>query len=162
MTDDDTSHDDGGTAPEATPRTDGGVDETTIDPWGSSTIADYRKLFEEFGIEEFEDILGDVPNPHYLMRRGVIFGHRDYSPVADALRNDEPAAVLSGFMPTGDPHIGHKLVFDEIIWHQQQGADAYGLIADLEAHAARGMSWDEIDEHAESYLLSLLALGFDP
>jgi len=50
MTDDDT-HDDGGTATEATPLADGGVDETTIDPWGSSTIADYRKLFEEFGIE---------------------------------------------------------------------------------------------------------------
>jgi len=24
------------------------------------------------------------------------------------------------------------------------------------------MSWDEIDEHARNYLLSLLALGFDP
>ncbi len=140
---------------------DGGTDATAIDPWGSSTIADYRKLFEEFGIEQFETLLGDVPNPHYLMRRGVIFGHRDYGPVASALANDEPAAVLSGFMPTGDPHIGHKLVFDEIIWHQQQGANAYALIADLEAHAARGLSWDEIDDHAESYLLSLLALGFD-
>ncbi|MFB6156837.1 MAG: tryptophan--tRNA ligase, partial [Haloferacaceae archaeon] len=62
----------------------------------------------------------------------------------------------------GDPHIGHKLVFDEIIWHQEQGGDAYGLIADLEAHSARGLSWDEIDEHARNYLLSLLALGFDP
>ncbi len=142
--------------------TDGGTETTTIDPWGSSTIADYRKLFEEFGIEAFDEILPAVPDPHYLMRRGVIFGHRDYEPVAAALSNDEPAAVLSGFMPTGDPHIGHKLVFDEIIWHQQQGADAYALIADLEAHSARGMSWDEIDEHAESYLLSLLALGFDP
>ncbi len=141
--------------------TDGGADTTTIDPWGSSTIADYRKLFEEFGIEAFDEILGSVPDPHYLMRRGVIFGHREYEPVADALANDDPAAVLSGFMPTGDPHIGHKLVFDEIIWHQQQGADAFALIADLEAHSARGMSWDEIDEHAESYLLSLLALGFD-
>ncbi|TKX76581.1 tryptophan--tRNA ligase, partial [Halorubrum sp. SD626R] len=30
-----------------------------------------------------------------------------------------------------------------------------------EAHSARGMSWDEIDEHARNYLLSLLALGFD-
>ena len=140
---------------------DGGVDTTTIDPWGSATIADYRNLFEEFGIEEFETLLGNVDNPHYLMRRGVIFGHRDYGPVAEALANDEPAAVLSGFMPTGDPHIGHKLVFDEIIWHQQQGASAFSLIADLEAHAARGLSWDEIDEHAESYLLSLLALGFD-
>ncbi|AUV83747.1 tryptophan--tRNA ligase [Salinigranum rubrum] len=139
-----------------------GADDVTLDPWGSSTIADYRKLFEEFGIEEFDELIESVPNPHYLMRRGVIFGHRDYGPVAEALRNDDPAAVLSGFMPTGDPHIGHKLVFDEIIWHQQQGAEAYGLIADLEAHAARGLTWEEIDEHARDYLLSLLALGFDP
>ena len=138
-----------------------GADEVALDPWGSSSVADYRKLFEEFGIAEFEELLDSVPNPHYLMRRGVIFGHRDYDPVAKAMREDDPFAVLSGFMPTGDPHIGHKLVFDEIIWHQQQGADAYGLIADLEAHSARGMDWDEIDEHAESYLLSLLALGFD-
>src|SRR6056297_3454928 len=146
---------DGGTAAS-------GDDETTLDPWGSATIADYRKLFEEFGIEEFEEVLPEVPDPHYLMRRGVIFGHRDYRRVADAMVNDEPFAALSGFMPTGDPHIGHKLVFDEIIWHQQQGGDAYALIADLEAHSARGLTWDEIDEHARDYLLSLLALGFDP
>jgi len=144
-------------------RADGGaVDDVALDPWGSATIGDYRKLFEQFGIEEFDEVLPEVPNPHYLMRRGVIFGHRGYRRVADALREGEDAAVLSGFMPTGDPHIGHKMVFDEIIWHQQQGADAYGLIADLEAHAARGLSWAEIDEHAENYLLSFLALGFDP
>jgi tryptophanyl-tRNA synthetase len=139
-----------------------GADDVALDPWGSSTVTDYRKLFEEFGIGEFDDVLSQTPNPHHLMRRGVIFGHRDYEPVADALRAGEDAAVLSGFMPTGDPHIGHKLVFDEIIWHQEQGADAYALIADLEAHSARGMTWAEIDEHARDYLLSLLALGFDP
>ncbi|CAI48312.1 tryptophan--tRNA ligase [Natronomonas pharaonis DSM 2160] len=160
MTDDDPH-----TEPVAPARTDGGTkgaDDVTLDPWGSSTVADYRKLFEEFGIETFDALLADVPNPHYLMRRGVIFGHRDYEPVAEAMANDEPFAALSGFMPTGDPHIGHKLVFDELIWHQQQGGDVYALIADLEANSARGMSWTEIDEHAESYLLSLLALGFDP
>jgi len=138
-----------------------GADSVALDPWGSSTVSDYRKLFEEFGIESFEDVIDEVPDPHYLMRRAIIFGHRDYRRVADAMRNDEPFAALSGFMPTGDPHIGHKMVFDEIIWHQQQGADAYALIADLEAHAARGLTWDEIDEHARDYLLSLLALGFD-
>jgi len=145
---------DGGTA--------AGDDETSLDPWGSATVADYRKLFEEFGIEEFDEVLAEVPDPHYLMRRGVIFGHRDYRKVAEAMAEGEPFAALSGFMPTGDPHIGHKLVFDEIIWHQQQGGDAYALIADLEANSARGMTWDEIDEHARDYLLSLLALGFDP
>ncbi|MFC4249742.1 tryptophan--tRNA ligase [Natribaculum luteum] len=156
---------DGGERAASEPHTDGGVagaDDVTLDPWGSSTVSDYRKLFEEFGIEEFDEILADVPNPHYLMRRGVIFGHRDYRPVAEAMQEGEPFAALSGFMPTGDPHIGHKLVFDEIIWHQRQGGDAYALIADLEAHSARGLSWDEIDEHARNYLLSLLALGFDP
>jgi len=142
--------------------TDGGVDDVTLNPWGSSAVDDYRKLFEQFGIEQFEEIIDQVPTPHYLMRRGVIFGHRDYRPVAEAMRNDDPFAVLSGFMPTGDPHIGHKLVFDEIIWHQKRGGDAYALIADLEAHSARGLTWDEIDEHARNYILSLLALGFDP
>jgi tryptophanyl-tRNA synthetase len=147
------------------PRADGGAagaDDVALDPWGSAAVSDYRKLFAEFGIERFEEILDEVPNPHYLMRRGVIFGHRDYRPVAEAMRNDEPFAALSGFMPTGEPHIGHKLVFDEIIWHQEQGGDAYALIADLEAHAARGLSWAEIDEHTRDYLLSILALGFDP
>ena len=147
-------------------RTDGGgaagADDVALDPWGSSTVSDYRKLFEQFGIEEFDEVLDEVPNPHYLMRRGVIFGHRDYRPIARAMREGDPFGVLSGFMPTGDPHIGHKMVFDEIIWHQQRGGDAYALIADLEAHSARGLSWDEIDEHARDYILSLLALGFDP
>ncbi len=179
MTDDTHPREDATAAPEADPETDGsaaddravatdggtdtaaGADDVELDPWGSSTVADYRNLFEEFGIEEFDDVLPDVPTPHYLMRRGVIFGHREYDAVAEAMANDEPFAALSGFMPTGDPHIGHKLVFDELIWHQKQGGDAFGLIADLEAHSARGMSWDEIDEHARNYLLSLLALGFD-
>ena len=149
-------------APDGGTEAEGADDGTTLDPWGSATIADYRKLFEEFGNAEFDDVLPEVPDPHYLMRRGVIFGHRDYRRVAEAMRDGEPFAALSGFMPTGDPHIGHKLVFDEIIWHQQQGGDAYALIADLEANSARGMTWDEIDEHARDYLLSLLALGFDP
>jgi tryptophanyl-tRNA synthetase len=139
-----------------------GADDVTLDPWGSATVSDYRKLFEQFGIEAFDSVLPDVPNPHYLMRRGVIFGHRDYEPIARAMREDEPFAVLSGWMPTGDPHIGHKLMIDEIVYHQEQGGDAHALVADLEANAARGLTWAEIDEHTREYLLSLLALGFDP
>jgi tryptophanyl-tRNA synthetase len=139
-----------------------GADDVALDPWGSSTVSDYRKLFDQFGIERFEDVLDEVPAPHYLMRRGVIFGHREYREVARAMRDGEPFAALSGFMPTGDPHIGHKLVFDELVWHQERGGDVYGLVADLEAHSARGLSWTEIDEHARNYVLSLLALGFDP
>ncbi|WP_313693064.1 tryptophan--tRNA ligase [Halorarum halobium] len=159
MTSDDSAPDGGTTGEEQGGASDdGGV---ALDPWGSATVGDYRNLFEEFGIEEFDEIIDRVPDPHYLMRRGVIFGHRGYDAVADAMRKGDEVAALSGFMPTGDPHIGHKLVFDELIYHQEHGADTYGLIADLEAHSARGMTWAEIDEHARDYLLSLIALGFD-
>ena len=45
----------GASAESPTVRSDGGsaagADETTLDPWGSSTVANYRDLFEEFGIE---------------------------------------------------------------------------------------------------------------
>ena len=139
-----------------------GADETVLDPWGSASIEDYQKLFDEFGIEPFEEVLPEVPNPHYLMRRGVIFGHRDYPRVLEALRENEPFAALSGFMPTGEPHIGHKLVFDELVWHQRQGGEVFGLVADLEAHSARGRSWTEVDRYARDYILSFLASGFDP
>lgn len=144
------------------PHSAAGIDEQVIDPWGSDTIEDYQNLFDEFGIEPFEEILPSVPSPPYLMRRGVIFGHRDYGRVVEAMRNDEPFAALSGFMPTGEPHVGHKMVFDELVWHQQHGGEVYGLVADLEAHSARGMSWEEIDEYAKAYILSFLASGFDP
>lgn len=139
-----------------------GADETVLDPWSSAAIESYRELFDRFGIEPFDTVLPSVPSPPYLMRRGVIFGHRDYERVAAAMRDGEPFAALSGFMPTGEPHVGHKMVFDELVWHQQQGGEVFGLIADLEAHSARGMTWEEIDTYAEAYVLSFLASGFDP
>ncbi|MFW6448078.1 MAG: tryptophan--tRNA ligase [Halobacteriota archaeon] len=137
-------------------------DEAVLDPWGSGTVEDYRELFDRFGIEAFAEIRDDVPDAHHLMRRGAIFGHREYERVLRAMAGDEPFAALSGFMPTGEPHIGHMMVFQELVWHQRQGGSVYGLVADLEAHSARGMSWAAIDRYARDYVLSFLAAGFDP
>ncbi len=130
-----------------------------LDPWGSASVDDYSKLFDEFGITEFD--ASEVPEPMDLMRRGIIFGERDYSLVLDAMENDRPYAALSGFMPSGPLHVGHMMVFRELIWHQRHGADTYFVIADLEAHSARDMSWKECERYARDYVASLLALGFD-
>jgi tryptophanyl-tRNA synthetase len=126
-------------------------------------VEDYTKLFEEFGISSFEDVLSELRDPHPYMRRKIIFGHRNYDSVLRAMARHEPFAVLSGFMPSGRAHFGHMMVMNEIIWHQKQGADAFAAIADMEAHAVRGISWERcralgIDE----YILSLIALGFQP
>jgi len=131
-----------------------------IDPWGSNSLEDYSRLFDEFGIEEFD--ASDVPEPMELMRRGIIFGERDYDLVKEAMREGEKYAALSGFMPSGKLHMGHLMVLRELVWHQQRGADTYFVIADLEAHSARGMTWEECEKYTREYITSLLALGFDP
>ncbi|MCC7575667.1 MAG: tryptophan--tRNA ligase [Methanomethylovorans sp.] len=134
-----------------------------IDPWSSTNIVDYSKLFEEFGIMPFDGLYPCIDDPHRLMRRKVIFGHRSYEHVLDAMQNNEPFAVMSGFMPSGRIHLGHKMVMEEIIWHQQKGADAFVGIADREAHSVRGISWEKCrDTGINEYILSLIALGFEP
>jgi len=134
-----------------------------IDPWGSVRIEDYSKLFDEFGIARFEGILDKLPDAHRLMRRKVIFGHRGYERVQDAIIRHEPFAVMSGFMPSGRVHLGGKMVMEEIIWHQRMGGDAFVAIADMEAHSVRGVSWRDCERlGVEEYILSLIALGFEP
>ena len=136
---------------------------TRIDPWTSAGIEDYSRLFEEFGIETFAELLPHVPDPCPYMRRRIIFGHRGYVPVLDAILHNKPFGVMSGFMPSGRIHIGNKMVMDEIIWHQRKGGSAFVGIADMEAHSVRGTSWQDCRRiGAEEYLLSLIALGFEP
>jgi tryptophanyl-tRNA synthetase len=133
-----------------------------LDPWGTSTIEDYSHLFEEFGIQPFKALVEKIPNPHRLMRRGIIFGHRNYEAILDALLSNSPFAVMSGFMPSGKAHFGSKMVMEEIIWHQEMGGDAYVAIADIEAHVVRGLSWDRCAELGRDYILSIIALGLKP
>jgi tryptophanyl-tRNA synthetase len=135
--------------------------ELKLDPWGAVHVDDYSKLFVEFGISNFDQILSELENPHPYMRRKIIFGHRGYEPVLAAMQKQEPFAVMSGFMPSGRAHFGHMMVMNEIIWHQQQGGDAFAAIADMEAHAVRGISWERCRALGiNEYILSLIALGF--
>lgn len=135
-----------------------------IDPWGSTQYQDYGRLRDEFGISAFGPEEWQVfDDPHPLFRRGVVFGHRDFERVADAVRGRDPWAVMTGLMPSGRMHLGHKMVLDQVVAHQQAGADVHVAVADFEAVAARGMSLDRARGLAiDEYVLNYLALGLDP
>ena len=64
-------------------------------------------------------------------------------------------------MPSGHPHLGHLMVMKEVVWHVQQGGNGYITIADREAHAVRGLSWEKCNEFGKEYLACLYALGFE-
>jgi len=134
-----------------------------IDPWGSTGIKDYQQTMDEFGIEPLSDLIKEVPQPHRLMRRGIILGHRDFGKIAKAMRNNEDFALLTGLMPSGKFHFGHKLVADQIIYYQQQGAEVYVCVADVEVHNTRDMPLDKAREIAiDQYLTNYIALGLEP
>lgn len=132
-----------------------------IDPW-SSALIDYDKLQHQFGIKSFEKYKKEIEDPHFLMKRGIIFGHRDYGRIVKAIREKKDFAVVSGMMPSGRMHIGHKMIVDQIIWYQKKGADIYIPIADMEAYSARGVEFEESRKLAISeYLANYIALGVD-
>ena len=133
-----------------------------VTPWEVGGVIDYGRLLREFGISPFDEVIGEIENPMHLMRRGIIFGHRDYFRIIRAMKEGKPWAVMSGFMPSGLPHFGHKMTMDEIIWHQKAGGFAHVAIADMEAHAVRGLSWEKVKEIGEMYLRSIAALGLKP
>lgn len=132
-----------------------------IDPWSSTLYQDYTRLRDEFGIEEFsEDLWVDLPKPHKLLRRGVIIGHRGFNQIKQSIVNKKPWAILTGLMPSGKMHLGHKMVIDEVIYYQSLGADINIAVADIEAFATRGYTLKETKKYAlEEYILNYIALG---
>jgi tryptophanyl-tRNA synthetase len=136
---------------------------TRIDPWKSQNIRNYDDLIKRFGIQDFRKIIRQVPEPHLLMRRGVIFGHRDFDRILRAARKKEPFAMMTGLMPSGKFHLGHAALADQFIYYQNLGAKIYVCVADIEAYNTRNRPLAELRKTAiEEYLLNYIALGLKP
>ncbi len=134
-----------------------------INPWESFEVKDYDKLSKDFGIESFSNILKKVPNPHLYMRRGFIFGHKDFNKIIEAINKKQDFAMLTGLMPSGKFHLGHKTIADQMIYYQELGAECYITIADIEAYLTRNLTHKEMYETAvNEYLINYIALGLKP
>lgn len=135
---------------------------TVLDPFGTSVVADYERLYKEFGIEPFKPLLSRMPNPSMYIRRGIIFGHRDFDRILNAMRKHEEFAVLSGIKPTGEFHLGTLMTAKEIIYFQQQGAQTFYCIADVEAYEDNKIPFEKSEKTAVDNVADMLALGLDP
>ena len=132
-----------------------------IDPWASKGVENYKEICDKFGLDMIDS--KKLPNPTHLHRRGVIFAHRDLDNVLEAKKAGRPFGVLSGLMPSGQIHLGHKMVIDQAKWFQDLGGDVTITVADLEAHATRGLSLEKCREYAiEEYISNYAGMGLDP
>lgn len=134
---------------------------TFIDPWKSFEIKDYKKIRSKFGVEEISSVR--LPKNHYYFKRGIIFGHKSFQTIVQAIKEKKPFAMLTGLMPSGKFHFGHKLLVDEMLYFQELGAECYIVVADIESYLTRDIKKDEAKKIAiEEYLLNYIALGIKP
>ena len=140
------------------------MDKGELDPWGTSSVKDYGRLQSEFGIEPAAPFLSRFRRPSPHLSRGIDFGQRDLARVIDAVDKNEPYAVMSGIKPDGVFHLGNKMTADDMIYFQSLSKKSmvYYAIADVEAYADNGLSYEDSSKMAVKNVADILALGLDP
>jgi tryptophanyl-tRNA synthetase len=133
----------------------------TVTPWEVKGDIDYTKLIKEFGLSP----MGKLPKvfqDNVLFRRGLIYAHRDFSRILEAIKSKKPFVMMTGLMPSGKFHFGHKMVAEQMIFYQKLGAKIYITVADIEAYNSRSVDTEELRRVAiEQYLTNYVALGLD-
>ncbi|HZW84478.1 MAG TPA: tryptophan--tRNA ligase [Nitrososphaerales archaeon] len=140
------------------------MEKDELDPWGTTSVKDYSRLQNEFGIEPLEPLIPRFKNPSPHVRRGIDFGQRDLGRILDAVDANRPYAVMSGIKPTGDFHLGTKMTADDMVYFQSLSKKAmvYYCIADVEAYSDNGLSFNQTSKTAVKNVADILALGLDP
>jgi tryptophanyl-tRNA synthetase len=135
-----------------------------LDPFGTSAVYDYSKLFDQVGIKPIGNkIMERIKHPSMLLRRGIDFGHIDFDKFLDAYEKGEQLAVMTGIKPTNQFHLGSKMTAEKIIYFQKEfRAKVFYSIADLEGMVDNGLPLEKQLETAVDNVADLLALGLDP
>lgn len=90
-----------------------------FDEHGKAKAIDYDRLIETFGsqridkplLERFERVTGH--RPHRLLRRGMVFSHRDLNLILDKYEKGTPFFLYTGRGPSSDSmHVGHTVPFE--------------------------------------------------
>jgi tryptophanyl-tRNA synthetase len=133
-----------------------------VDPWGKALVQDYSRLIKSFGMQKFD--IDEMPNPSLQMKRGIIFGGQDLKQIAEAIKKKKKFYCLTGIMPSAEKiHLGTAAVVDNVKYFQDQGAETYVLIADVESQATRSVPIEEGKKRAlEFHIPAYIALGLDP
>ncbi len=123
----------------------------------------YLEKVVELGLESMDRFVKYCPFPSKYMKLGLTFAHKDIEIIAKAIADNKPWAVVSGLNPSGPLHLGHKVIFDELLWMQKHGAEVYIPITNDESFVvgktnslaeARKIAYEEV-------IPSIIAMGFD-
>ena len=145
--------------------------EFKVTPWKVEGKIDYEVLEKQFGIKPLNQELqrrlekhtGEL---HYLIRRNIVFAHRELPWLIDEYEKGNKFYLYTGLAPSGQMHLGHLLPFMFTQWLQEKfDCEVLIQIPDEEKFWARqnlGMSLDDYHKLAEDAALNIAAVGFNP
>ncbi len=139
-----------------------------VTPWDVEGNVNYNRLIEKFGTERIDDelrqrIIQNAGENHLYLKRDFIFSQRDLDKVIEDYEEGADFFLYTGIGPSGKMHIGHIISFYFTKWMQQKfDVNVYIQVTDDEKHWDRGMSFEEIEKHAQENIREIAAVGFNP
>ncbi|KAI9889240.1 MAG: hypothetical protein M1814_005689 [Vezdaea aestivalis] len=151
----------------------------SVTPWsvsgqvidGVAQAINYDKLINEFGtkridkalLERFKSATGY--EPHRLMRRGVVFSHRDLEFILTLHEQRKPFFLYTGRGPSSTSmHLGHAVPFEFTKWLQDVlKVPLVIMLSDDEKKASSnsGLSKKAFRLFARQNAADIIAFGFD-
>lgn len=140
-----------------------------VTPWEVRGKIDYDKLIERFGTQrlskEILERLEKHASPlHPLIRRGIVYSHRDFDLILDEYEKGNGFFLYTGRGPSGHTHLGHILPWIVTKWLQDQfNVKFYFQLTDDEKFMFDdGLTEEDTKKFAYENMLDVIALGFDP
>lgn len=128
----------------------------------------YQDTLAELNLDDFSRIKAyleaGLENTSPLINRDIVFAHLGFEPFTTNIAKGESFSVVSGLNPSSPLHLGHKVMFDLLLFLQKLGADIYIPITNDESYLdgkveslaeSRRIAYEEI-------IPSIIAFGFDP
>jgi tryptophanyl-tRNA synthetase len=140
-----------------------------VTPWEVSGKVDYDKLIKEFGIQPLSDDLIErmrkhTKDLHYLIRRKIIFAHRDFDWILNEYEKGNKFYLYTGRGPSGHTHIGHLVPWMFTKWLQDKfDVKLLFQMTDDEKFLFRDdLSLETVKKFSYENILDIIAVGFDP
>ena len=127
--------------------------------WGvkGKWAPDYARLRKQFRLTKFD--FDSKMEPENFINNKLIVGHEFFGEWLNKAKKGK-AALVSGFTPSGNPHIGTLCIFRQMAYYQKEyNAKLYIPIADLEAAYVRHTERSTIKANTLDLLAHLSASG---
>lgn len=153
-------------------------EEQTVTPWtakgekkdGKSLSIDYNKVINKFGCQFLSSPLVTRLQKltsikvHHLIRRNIVFAHRDFDKILDSIEKKEPVYLYTGRGPSSKSmHLGHAIPF-LLTKYLQDAFDVHLVIqiSDDEKFLWKEMSLEDAVYYGKKNIEDIIAFGFNP